>query len=157
MATVVMKEKDVLWAKLEVGQRVIMKGRDYHNVNALFKDLPVSSAYLSALRWLRTLFTMLTVANPRTIAMTQYRMSLAVEAVAGESSIVCLMVKSVKRTACRTPTSDTSIEIGINEAGFLNGGVCSPCPKEEIQARALIGRFSYSHNYCLGRLRFIRS
>lgn len=47
--------------------------------------------------------------RPITIAMRQYRSSLATDTVEGESSIECLISKFVKATECRTPMSERSI------------------------------------------------
>lgn len=47
--------------------------------------------------------------RPITMAMRQYRSSLATDTVEGESSIECLIFRFVKVTECRTPTSDRSM------------------------------------------------
>lgn len=65
------------------------------------------------------LLTMLTVAKPTTTAMTQYRISRAIDTADGDMSTECLIFNGAKETACRTPTSERSMAVSAEDLSFL--------------------------------------
>lgn len=65
------------------------------------------------------LLTILTVAKPTTTAITQYRISRAIDTAVGDMSTECLIFNGAKETACRTPTSERSMAVSTGDLSFL--------------------------------------